>query len=366
MLGPGFAERLHRDAHALALAAGAIKEDLQAAPAKIRADAAAGVAAARRIVASAPAAVERQLRSAPGAIAGAAESLVRRFMAPPEPAPKAVASAPRPSGPRRPAGPVARDVANAPHTGAEHGVAFLKRRDEASFASPTDVSQGNLQDCWLMAALAAIARADPASIEKLIHPLGDNLYEVTLHTGATGKAGLPTPEKMIVNDEFLTSENGKSRSAQSTLRSSTLGPELWVRLIEKAMAVKMGGYDGLVALDRGLTARLHSAMDLLQNQGKVQTFRLANLGEDEVLQHISGGFAHHRPMTSLSLYRVFSEKLKVHTFHHYAVKAVDVNARTVSLQNPWGSDDVNRMPIADYVVTYETLEIGPSLRPAVA
>lgn len=300
-----------------------------------------------------------QLEAAPGAIADAGRAAVHRMMAP---APHPVAAHPEQHrGTTHPAavGPRAQTVDGDSESVAVHGVPFLRRPNEASAIAPTDVIQGHLGDCWLLAALAAMARADPASIQHLIHDLGDHKYEVTLYTGANNKEGVGTPEKFVVDDQFAAA-HGTARGARSDV-TSPWGPELWVRIIEKAMAVKKHGYDGLVALDRGLTARLTSGLDLLQNKGHVDRYVLETLSEADVLPHIVDGFANHRPMTSLSTWRPYSGKQKVITFHQYTVSGVDMAKRTVSLQNPWGSHHVEDMPIEDYVITFESLEIGPKL-----
>ena len=372
MPGPGFLERLHRDAHTLALSASAAGDGIEAliddakhlahsARGAISARAKAALEAGRKMIAAVPANAEHalhQLEAAPGAIAEAGRAAVHRMMAP-TPHQGAAHQPEQHRATTHPAaGPQAQAVDGDRESVAVHGVPFLRRANEQSAIAPTDVIQGHLGDCWLLAALAAMARAEPASIQHLIRDLGSHKYEVTLYTGAH-KAGVGTPEKFIVDDQFA-ADHGKARGARSDV-TSPWGPELWVRIIEKAMAVKKHGYDGLVALDRGLTARLTSGLDLLQNKGHVDRYLLDSLSEADVLHHIADGFANHRPMTSLSTWRPYSGKQKVVTFHQYAVSGVDVAKRTVSLQNPWGHHHVEDMPIEDYVITFESLEIGPKL-----
>jgi len=40
-----------------------------------------------------------------------------------------------------------------------------------------------------------------------------------------------------------------------------------------------------------------------------------------------------------------------------------VTGRTISLQNPWGFDHIINMAIADYVICFSTLQVGPALGP---
>ena len=52
--------------------------------------------------------------------------------------------------------------------------------------SPNDVTQGSLGDCWLAAAMAAVARARPEVIRSLIHDRGDGTYDVSLYIAEGG------------------------------------------------------------------------------------------------------------------------------------------------------------------------------------
>jgi hypothetical protein len=48
-------------------------------------------------------------------------------------------------------------------------------------ADPSDVKQGALGDCYLLAALAAVAKTNPALIERMISDNGDGTYNVTIY-----------------------------------------------------------------------------------------------------------------------------------------------------------------------------------------
>ena len=103
---------------------------------------------------------------------------------------------------------------------------------EASIA-PSDIRQGKLGDCWLMCALAACAEY-PYLVEALFpdpfkraQPSG--LYRVRLCQGGLWRA-------VTVDDYVPCDQDG------SPIFSRAAGSELWVLLIEKAMAKLAGNY----------------------------------------------------------------------------------------------------------------------------
>lgn len=49
------------------------------------------------------------------------------------------------------------------------GSAFERGPGDASDIDPYDVEQGNLGDCYFLSACAAVARANPELIRRLIH-----------------------------------------------------------------------------------------------------------------------------------------------------------------------------------------------------
>ena len=50
--------------------------------------------------------------------------------------------------------------------------------------------------------------------------------------------------------------------------------------------------------------------------------------------------------------------VNVYGNHAYCPKAVDLEGRTVDLQNPWGSSHVTKLPIADFMRFYRAIRVG--------
>ncbi|MBU3738500.1 MAG: hypothetical protein FGM55_06045, partial [Rhodoferax sp.] len=89
----------------------------------------------------------------------------------------------------------------------------------------SDVNQGQLGDCYLLAALGAIANSQPSVINNLFTANGNGTYGVTFY-----KAG--SPVYTTVNLSLPVKSNGGLAFAGNA--SYSLSGELWVSLAEKA------------------------------------------------------------------------------------------------------------------------------------
>lgn len=110
---------------------------------------------------------------------------------------------------------------------------------------PSDISQGQVGDCWLLSGISSLAEFDGA-IKKLFRktknldkmPLdGPNMYTVTLWDLTTWKE-----VDVHIDERLACSPDGKGLLAS---RPSEDG-ELWVPYLEKAIAMHCGGWDKIV------------------------------------------------------------------------------------------------------------------------
>ena len=114
-----------------------------------------------------------------------------------------------------------------------------------------DPQQGVLGDCYLIAALSAVAQMDPGRIRRMISPLGDGRYSVTFWVACV-ENGIYTfnPHQEIVTNEVPISTLGRDPAFSGTPRPAeddsgrpaTGQRELWVSLVERAYAQWRGGY----------------------------------------------------------------------------------------------------------------------------
>eukprot|EP00299_Pterocystis_sp_00344_P019612 c9706_g3_i1.p1 GENE.c9706_g3_i1~~c9706_g3_i1.p1 ORF type:complete len:477 (-),score=94.08 c9706_g3_i1:47-1477(-) len=121
-------------------------------------------------------------------------------------------------------------------------LAAMKGTKPSLFAGaiePRDICQGAVGDCWLMSALACMAEF-PGCIAKIFEtreysPRGK--YTVRLFHAGEGKW-----HRVTVDDYFPVNSNGEA------VFSKPHGPEIWVMVLEKAIAKFVGSY---AALDGG-------------------------------------------------------------------------------------------------------------------
>ena len=92
----------------------------------------------------------------------------------------------------------------------------------------TDMHQGDLGDCYLIAALGSLAKSSPAVIQNMIVDDGDNTWTVRFYANGT-------PDYVTV-DRMLPTENGNLVFDDYGASPSNAGNELWIPLVEKAYA----------------------------------------------------------------------------------------------------------------------------------
>lgn len=96
--------------------------------------------------------------------------------------------------------------------------------------SATDIRQGDIGDCYFVAALSAVADANPEFIKDMITDNGQGVYTVRFF-----KNGKPIYVK--VDGDLPQTESGRLIYGRSTQKN-----ELWVSLVEKAYAKLKGSY----------------------------------------------------------------------------------------------------------------------------
>lgn len=95
-------------------------------------------------------------------------------------------------------------------------------------ASPEDVMQGALGDCWLISTMRGVAAANPELIADNIRANDDGTYTITLYERGE-------PVEVTVTAEFPAVDGDPTYADNEGER------ELWPLLYEKAMAQHMGG-----------------------------------------------------------------------------------------------------------------------------
>jgi len=232
------------------------------------------------------------------------------------------------------------------------GDLYAQGAGDAHKIDPNDVDQNQLGDCFLMSAIAAVARANPAAIERLIKDNGDGTYDVTVYVdkGWFRKDLQPTTVKVTPVFPY----NAKGMPAYAGAGDAGVkGPELWVMLIEKAWAIAKGGYDeldeggfGAKAMEglTGQTSAKHDTDDFTEAELAV---KLANALKDK-----------RAITTSTPGSKKSMDKYGIVGDHEYSVIAVDVAAMEIRLQNPWGTSYELKLPMSVYRSLFEDFSIN--------
>ncbi len=241
-----------------------------------------------------------------------------------------------------------------------------KKEKDGDEVCMNDVVQGQLGDCYLMSALAAVAFKKPQLIKDAIsYTPGDDYATVRLFI----KKGYSTkrePVNVKVNFHFP-EETTKDKPSGGMVNVSS-GPtsptyshdliyagkgdnEMWVMLLEKAYAEVMGGYDNIVSgtsvealavltgkeVDKTYTDEV-SVNDLGSKlESAIQGGRTATADTKEG-HEIPAGYKTEAYGDSGTLV-ILADDTPVVCGHAYTIIKVDKDAQTVQLRNPHGPNE---------------------------
>lgn len=129
----------------------------------------------------------------------------------------------------------------------------------------TDINQGALGDCWLLAAAASVASFQPDQIKQLFHDNGDGTYGVRFY-GLTSETSPQDEHWVTVNQDLIVSPSRPDRllgAAGSPTKS--LDAELWPSLLEKALA--QASETGVFQPQRPLAINSYRALEDGEDEG---------------------------------------------------------------------------------------------------
>jgi hypothetical protein len=235
------------------------------------------------------------------------------------------------------------------------GTPFVRDSADASDIDPSDVDQGSLGDCFLLASLAAIARANPEIIRNAITDNGDGTYTVKLHF-IFGPMGLKISKDVTVTPTFPLAGGGTAYAGKGDVDPSGT-PELWAMLIEKAYAKAIGGYDeldeggdseeGLAALT-GKEAESWDADDYEPGELLTKIEKLLADGWALTAETIDESF--------LADFLMKAREQKVVLGHVYTIMGVNPGAGTLDLRNPWAREHLTGFPARHFAYLFETFK----------
>lgn len=254
------------------------------------------------------------------------------------------------------------------HAGKEYedfttGTPFIEGAGDGLDIDPNDVKQGALGDCYLIAGMAAVARADPEAIRELIKDNGDGTFDVTLFLRAD-QYSTPRPVTKTVDARLAVKSAGKPLYAGT---GDQVGDdvEIWAALIEKTLAQHKGSYDLISGGNiTGNGFAYGGATEMLTGE-RENYMRVDNLDNDSLLLMVAFALESNKPVVASSRNLKDDEDLtreanghNVYWNHAYAPESVDLGSETLTLQNPWGSHHVEALHIDDFRRFFKALRIG--------
>ena len=243
--------------------------------------------------------------------------------------------------------------------------AFLKGSSDEHAVDPNDVDQGSLGDCYFIASLAAVARANPKAIEELITDNENGTFEVTLYIRPHAWSD-PVPVTKTVDSMLVSKISGVPLYAGLGDKSEG-NKEAWAPLLEKRLALEKGSYNDISGGRISKKFNYSGAFELLTGKGQ-STQMVSALSDDEALLLIQDCLDNNKPVTCGTLsgkqgadLTQEANKLNVYWNHAYAPVSVDAGAKTLTLQNPWGTNHVEKLSVQDFRRFYKTIRIGESI-----
>ncbi len=218
-----------------------------------------------------------------------------------------------------------------------------------------DAMQGQVGDCYFIAALASVAKTHPALLANAVKTNRDGTYTVTFFERKRD-AAKPTPVSVTVDGSFA---NRHGRLEYAAARETR---ELWPLIFEKAYATWKGGFD---AIEAGMSA---TALEALTG-AKPDFFAVTSESNktnlwNQLEQVTAGGGC----VVALSKPWDPAEQGVV-ADHAYTLLGVEEKngQKMVSLRNPWGErepghdgkdDGIFSMPLEKFMTSFATVEFA--------
>jgi hypothetical protein len=220
----------------------------------------------------------------------------------------------------------------------------------------TDVNQGQIGDCWFLAALGETAMQDPSLISSMIVAHGAT-YGIEFWVD--GK-----PDFVTVNSALPTYNNGAEQCDGSAMTGANSTTSLWVPLVEKALA-QLSEQTGVVtgmeyAGGDNQYYELNSGggegITLITGQ-QTAAYGLGGLtsgGLSSLLGQMASALRSGQDVLLGTSDQAVSGDLVAD--HMFAVTGVDAAAGLVSLYNPWGANAAGNGKSESFTIAASALE----------
>jgi hypothetical protein len=247
---------------------------------------------------------------------------------------------------------VAPDDAASVEYATQDGVGYVQGSKDEPVITDEDVNQGGLGDCYLIAGMAAVAKADPKAIADAVQDHGDGTYTVTLFD----KDGKKVVQRL---DSQVPMSGGNVKYAQSENTNEDGQAEMWPQMIEKAYANMGGGYG---PIEGGFPGEAVQAITGVKNE----RVYAGSEDEDVLLSRLNSEIEDNSALTAWTRggdstkddVKKLMDEYDVYANHAYSFRSVDAKTKMVSMRNPWGSSHPKPMSIDIFKKIYPWVDVN--------
>jgi hypothetical protein len=230
-------------------------------------------------------------------------------------------------------------------------VLYLQETGESSAISVYDINQGQMGDCYLLSSIGEIALFHPSFITQMIQADANGTETVTLYRAANGS--LPTFGTSAYSADLINVINSfPSNSVNNGASQDVLNgqKEIWVQVLEKAVATLNGGYNNIA--NGGIPSismeELTGCSAMSTSPGAVSLQQLqTDIAAGDLITFDTQGSGGTLP------YGLYGD-------HAYMFESLTTVNGTVmvNLLNPWGFDEPNPIPYSQVGTVCDEIDIG--------
>lgn len=249
---------------------------------------------------------------------------------------------------------------------------YLQQSGDQRQVEPSDIAQGQIGDCFFLAALGEIALKDPAFItNELISSDGNGQYSVNLFNDGNGNA-IPAvdsngdnfygiygnnffdgslaphnfdPVSVLVNDSQFSPDGVNNYNTSDIINGVK---EIWPQVIEQAYLSNLAAPIDVGGNSENAFEALTGQTAYWSDTDELSAHSLANLNKNGALITFSSDSS-----TSSLPYNLISD-------HEYMFEGMEISNHHafVDLINPWGSTQPDKIPFSQLASVLPNFVVG--------